>query len=112
MHWLWSPGRAAGRQRHFLVGREFCHVHAQGDSSLHAALAPALAAAAEDAGWVEPHFLAHTGRLPATVVLIYAPRGDDERDIVLRLVRASYDFAHTATDQPVSGSASSRESLQ
>lgn len=97
-----APGVNGGPPEAFLVGREFCHVHAQGDFSLHAALALDLAATAEDAGWVEPHFLANTGRLPATVVMIYAPRGDDERDVVLRLVRASYDFALTPTDQPVS----------
>jgi hypothetical protein len=79
----------------FMVGREFCHVHAQGDFSLHAALPVPLAEAAERAGWAEPHFLVHTGQAPPTVVMIYAPRDDLERDVVLRLVRASYEFAHS-----------------
>jgi hypothetical protein len=34
-----------------------------------------------------------TGQAPPTVVLVYAPRDDDERDVVLGLVRASYEFA-------------------
>lgn len=79
----------------FMIGREFCHVHAQGDYSLHATLPIPLAHAAEHAGWAEPHFLVHTGHVPATVVMLYAPRDDQERDVVLGLVRASYEFAHT-----------------
>jgi len=34
--------------------------------------------------------------------MIYAPRDDRERDVVLRLVRASYEFALTNSDQTVS----------
>jgi len=77
----------------FMVGREFCHVHAQGDYSLHATLPVPLAEAAERAGWAEPHFLVHTGQAPATVVMVYAPRDESERDCVMQLVRASYEFA-------------------
>lgn len=85
--------RANGPAEAFMIGREFCHVHAQGDFSLHATLPLALAAAAEHAGWAEPHYLVRTGQAPATVVMLYAPRDDLERDVVLRLVRASYEFA-------------------
>jgi hypothetical protein len=77
----------------FMVGREFCHIHAQGDFSLHATLPLPLAAAAERAGWAEPHFLVQTGQVPATVVMLYAPRDEAERDVVMRLVRESYKFA-------------------
>lgn len=73
----------------FMVGREFC----QSDFSLHATLPLPLVAAAERNGWAEPHFLVHTGQAPATVVMLYAPRDDFERDVVLQLVRASYEFA-------------------
>jgi hypothetical protein len=85
-----TPG---GPPEAFMVGREFCHVHAQGDFSLHASLPVPLAEAAERAGWAEPHFLVHTGRAPATVVMLYAPRDEHEREVVLRLVHASYEFA-------------------
>lgn len=77
----------------FMVRREFCHVHAQGDFSLHATLPVPLAIAAERAGWAEPHPLVHTGQAPPTVVMLYAPRDDVEHDVVQRLVRASYEFA-------------------
>jgi Family of unknown function (DUF5519) len=77
----------------FMRDREFCHVHAQGDFSLHAALPLPLAAAAERAGWAEPHFLVRTGQAPGTIVMLYAPRDRAEHDVVLGLVRASYEFA-------------------
>ena len=86
---------AGGPAEAFLVGREFCHVHAKGDFSLHATLPLPLAVAAERAGWAEPHYLVQTGQAPATIVMLYAPRDDLERDVVLRLVRASYEFALT-----------------
>lgn len=84
---------AAGPAEAFMAGQEFCHVHSQGDFSLHATLPLPLAAAAERAGWAEPHFLVHTGQAPATVVMLYAPRDDLELGVILRLVRASYEFA-------------------
>jgi len=84
---------AGGPPEAFMVDREFCHVHAQGDYSLHAALPLPLAVAAERAAWTEPHFLVKTGHAPETVVMIYAPRDPAEHDVVLGLVRASYEFA-------------------
>jgi len=84
---------APGPKEAFMVGREFCHVHAQGDFSLHAALPLPLAAAAESEGWAEPHFFVRTGRAPATIVMLYAPRDRAEQDVILGLVRASYEFA-------------------
>lgn len=84
---------ARGPAEAFMVGREFCHVHAQGDFSLHATLPLPLAKAAERAAWAEPHFLVRTNQAPATVVMLYAPRNEHERETVLGLVRASYEFA-------------------
>ncbi|GAC1593636.1 MAG: hypothetical protein NVS3B21_14850 [Acidimicrobiales bacterium] len=93
-----TPG---GPAEAFMVRREFCHAHAQGDFSFHATLPVPLATAAERAGWAEPHFLVHTGQAPPTVVMLYAPRDDLEHDVVQRLVRASYEFAlATAPTRP------------
>ena len=92
-----------GARALMLNGREFCHVHAQGDFSLHAALPLPLAAAAEHAGWAEPHVLARTGQAPANIVMIYAPRDSAEQDMVLGLVRAAYEL-HSSNHQPYSGS--------
>ena len=96
-----EPGAAVGPAEAFMIGREFCHLHAQGDLSLHATLPLPLAAAAEAAGWAEPHYLVHTGQAPATLVMLYAPRDEDERDVILGLVRASYEFATGGAGNPV-----------
>ena len=77
----------------FLVGGEFSHGHAGGDSSLHAALPLPLAAAAEQAGWAEPHFLVHQGALPPNIVMLYAPRDNVEAKVLLSLLRSSYEHA-------------------
>jgi hypothetical protein len=77
----------------FMVDLEFCHGHAGGDSSLHAALPTLLAIAAQRGGWAEPHYLVHTEQAPPTITMLYAPRDEAERDVILRLVRASYEFA-------------------
>jgi hypothetical protein len=89
----------AGPTEAFMIGREFCHGHAGGDYSLHAALPPQLAAVAHQAGWGEPHYLVHTGHAPPSITMLYAPRDKGERDVVLRLVRASYEFALGAADR-------------
>ena len=83
----------------FMIGREFCHGHAGGDSSLHAALPPHLARAAQKAGWGEPHYLVHTHEAPPSITMVYAPRDAVEREVILRLVRASYEFALGVVDR-------------
>ena len=93
-------GVADGSDESRMVGTEFCHVHAQGDFSLHATLPVPLAEAAERSGWAEPHFLVHRGHAPPTVVMIYAPRDEQEREVVAGLVRASYEFAFAASPLP------------
>lgn len=88
---------AAGPHEAFIVGREFCHGHAQGDHSLHLTLPVDLVPEVEAAGWTEPHFLVLTGRLPRTHVMLYAPRDESEVAVALAIVRASYDFARGST---------------
>jgi len=88
-----------GPSEAFMIGREFCHGHARGDSSLHAALPRHLARAAQEAGWGEPHYLVHTHQAPPSITMLYAPRDQAERDVILRLVRASYEFALGVVDR-------------
>ena len=90
---LLADGAPVGPAEAFMVGREFCHGHAQGDFSLHLTLPVEAATASREAGWTEPHFLVLTGQLPPTHVMLYAPRDDDEVAAALDLVRTSYDFA-------------------
>jgi mannose-6-phosphate isomerase-like protein (cupin superfamily) len=63
---------------------------------------PLPPAAAERAGWAEPHFLVHTGQAPSTVVMLY-PRHDLERDVIRRRIRASCAFALAPSGQPIAG---------
>jgi hypothetical protein len=92
---------ADGPSEAFLVGNEFAHGHARGDSSLHVALPVPVAAAAEEAGWAEPHFLVGHGLLPPNIVMLYAPRDEDEARVLLILLRNSYDFAITSSTTSV-----------
>lgn len=82
----------AGPGAAFMIDREFAHLHPGRDQSLHAALPPDLAQAAIDAGWAELHPVARMGLIPPTVML-YAPRDEEEMDVVYSLVVASYRFA-------------------
>ena len=72
---------------------EFAHVHPAHDGSLHAKLPPALAQAAAEAGWAEPHPMAARRGPPITNMMLYGPRDDAELDVVVELVRWSYRFA-------------------
>jgi hypothetical protein len=93
------PEVAAGPPEAFLVDREFAHLHPHPDSSLHLSLPTPTAKEVVAAGWAEFHPLVGSGRLPPTVVMVYAPRDEYELEIVLGLVMRSYQFA-TARSRP------------
>ena len=78
----------------FLTGREFAHLHPPPDLSLHLTLPTAEAEAVIEAGWAEWHPWVPTGRLPPTVVMVYAPRTRDEAAIVEELVQRSWRFSN------------------
>ena len=73
-------------------GGEICHAHPS-DGSLHLTLHPADAKIMLEGGWGERHPLARGGWLerfvPGGFVMIYAPRNDEELDVVLEIVRAA-----------------------
>jgi luciferase-like monooxygenase len=77
----------------FMIDREFAHLHPGADASAHATLPPDLVTAAVAAGWAELHPVARLGYIPATTVMIFAPRNDEELDVVYGLLLASYRFA-------------------
>lgn len=81
----------------FLIDREFAHLHPPPDLSLHLTLPQRRAEEAIRAGWAEPHPLVTDGRLPPTVVMVYAPRDEAELAVVAGLVRESCDFARGQT---------------
>ena len=67
---------------------------------MHAGLSPRDAAAVIDAGWAERHLYAGRrfaggGRLPAGMVLVYAPRDPAEVAVSLEILRAALAFAES-----------------
>jgi hypothetical protein len=88
-----AAGEPTGPPEAFMIDREFAHLHPAPDHSLHAMLPVDLARAAIDAGWAELHPVARMGLLPATAVMLYAPRDDAELAVVEQLVGASHRFA-------------------
>ncbi len=80
--WL-SETLPTGPPEAFMVGRELAHLHPVPDLSLHAMLPAPLA---EEA-------VARVGLIPSGAVMIYAPRDDQELEVVERLVVAAYRFA-------------------
>jgi hypothetical protein len=90
--WL-SEGVPAGPREGFMIGREFAHIHPMPDGSLHAALPPEVAEVAVEKGWAEQHPVARMGYIPENVVMIYAPRDDQELEIVVGLLEESRRYA-------------------
>ena len=90
---LWLEEGAAGPPEAFMVGVEFAHLHPGRDQSLHAMLPPELVDEAVETGWAEVHPVARRGLIPPNAVMLYAPRDDEEREVVEDLVRASHAFA-------------------
>ena len=88
-----ARGEPAGPPEAFLIEREFAHLHPAPDHSLHAMLPLETAREAIDAGWAEPHPAALAGRIPQTAVMLYAPRDEEELNVIEGLVRASHAFA-------------------
>jgi hypothetical protein len=91
-----APGEPSGPPEAFLIDREFAHLHPAPDHSLHAMLPIETVTEAVDAGWAEPHPVALRGLIPATAVMLYAPRDEAELDVIESLVRASHAFARPA----------------
>jgi hypothetical protein len=91
-----APGEPTGPPEAFLIEREFAHLHPAPDHSLHAMLPLEAAREAIDAGWAEHHPVALRGLIPQTAVMLYAPRSEDELDVIESLVRASHAFARPA----------------
>ena len=71
-------------------GREFAHIHP--DGSLHATLSPALASQAVRANWAVYHPWANQRRGWEGFVMIFTPSSKDELEVVLELVRQSFEF--------------------
>lgn len=90
--WL-RPEEARGPREAFMVSTEFAHVHPLPDGSLHLALPPDLADEVIRQGWGEQHPIAKQGLIPANVCMVYAPRDEDEIEVLAGLVESTLHFA-------------------
>jgi len=77
----------------FIDDHEFCHIHPLPEGSLHLTLPDTLRQQAIENGWAELHPLARTGSLSPSLAMVYAPRNEQELEVVLKLVLASSRFA-------------------
>ena len=82
-----------------IVGREFAHIHPipNGGGSLHLRLMLEDAQEVVDSGWGEWHPFALDGTMPG-MVMVYAPRSDQDLDVVKSIVQASATFAISTGD--------------
>lgn len=91
---LWLDEKVpTGPEDAFIIQREFAHMHPRPDGSMHLQLPLELAVLAIGAGWAEPHTVVWIGLAPPTTVMLYAPRTQDELDVIFGLVEESYRFA-------------------
>ena len=87
------------RPEAMIVGREFAHIHPQpnGGGSLHLRLPPDHAEMVVDEGWGEYHPFALDGTVP-NLVMVYAPRDDQDLDVVMTIIEAAVAYATSADD--------------
>jgi hypothetical protein len=90
--WL-REGVPAGPREAFMIGREFAHLHPAPDVSLHLNLPPKWVDHVLAQSWGEFHPMATRGLIPATTVMVYAPRNAEELEVVIRILRVSHYFA-------------------
>jgi len=88
---------------------EICHAHPS-DGSMHMTLHPADARVVLEAGWGERHPLARGGWfekfVPEGFVMVYAPRREEEVDVLVRIVEAGawyVDLGYSCSSPTVAG---------
>jgi hypothetical protein len=82
-----------GPREAFIDGHEFCHLHPPPECGIHLTLPGILRKQAIAMEWAEDHPVARLGAIPETVVMVYAPRDWEELEVVMQLIKASYEFA-------------------
>lgn len=83
---------ALGPPEAFIDDHEFCHLPPPSEGSIHLTLPGGFLNRIVELGWAEAHPLAAVA-LSANLVTVYAPRDEQERDVVWSLLVASYRFA-------------------
>ncbi|MEM6277866.1 MAG: hypothetical protein AAF733_00205 [Verrucomicrobiota bacterium] len=78
----------------FMVGREFAHIHPKPDNgSMHLMLEAEDAATVVEKGWGEDHYFVTQGQFPYGLLLVFSPRNDEELEVILLIVKRSYEYA-------------------
>ena len=77
----------------FMIGTEFAHFHPHPDYSLHLGLPQNEAETMIEQGWGEWHPMIKRGILPPNIVMLYAPRNQEELEVTKVILGRSYEFA-------------------
>ncbi|MEM7086617.1 MAG: hypothetical protein AAF489_10570 [Bacteroidota bacterium] len=77
----------------FMAGTEFAHFHPHPDYSMHLGLPKKDAELVIVNGWGEWHPLIEKGYLPPNIIMLYAPRDEEELEVSKFILKRSYDFA-------------------
>ncbi|MEM9821918.1 MAG: hypothetical protein AAF985_12635 [Bacteroidota bacterium] len=77
----------------FMIGTEFAHFHPHPDYSLHLGLAKEDAEIVINKSWGEWHPLIKRGFLPPNIIMLYAPRDEEELEVAKHILGRSYAFA-------------------
>lgn len=82
----------------FMVGTEFAHFHPSPDHSMHLGLSKTDAEIIISRGWGEWHPLIKRGFLPPNIIMMYAPRNEEELEVAKFILGRSYDYAQGKLD--------------
>jgi hypothetical protein len=77
----------------FMIGTEFAHFHPHPDYSMHLGLPTKDAEAIIEKGWGEWHPLIKRGFLPPNIIMMYAPRNEEELEVAKFILGSSYHYA-------------------
>ncbi|MFN7014108.1 MAG: hypothetical protein ACK4ON_07545 [Bacteroidia bacterium] len=77
----------------FMVETEFAHFHPAPDGSMHLGLPQRDVKNVIELGWGELHPVVHKGWLPPNFIMVYAPRNDEESEVIKKIIFRSYQFA-------------------
>lgn len=77
----------------FMVGTEFAHFHPHPDHSMHLGLPQDKAEIFIEKGWGEWHPMIKRGILPPNIIMMYAPRTQEELEVAKFILGASYAYA-------------------
>jgi hypothetical protein len=77
----------------FMVESEFAHFHPAPDGSMHLGLPQRDVKKVIEQGWSEWHPVVYKGWLPPNFIVVYAPRDDEEVEVIKKIVFRYYQFA-------------------